>query len=704
MVIPNCFHFVFGLKPQPQAFHLAHYLCLASCLGVNAPDGIYLYYHHEPYGRYWDLIRERIIPVKIPRVSFVDEFRYTDRRVARYKYAHASDFVRLEKVVGCGGVYADMDTLFVNPVPAALWHKPFVLGRENDVWDSAAGGYTPSVCNAFIMSERDAEFGKRWLQELGQAFDGTWSNHSTLLPRKLAMRSPELVHLEPARTFYKHMWTRQGIHTLLEGLDTDYDGVVSMHLWAHLWWSPLRRDFSTFHAGRLTEGYVRHKDTTYTVAARKFLPPPETRSFVMRQLARAVGFIAPSLVSQNVEADAGEQSAVKHRPRVLIVQPNVQPPGGGPGVAAWAITALQDEFALDVLTWVPLEVNEVNRFYGTRLDALRLNNFHPPSWLRRIVALDPDPWSLLPIALLSPCAKIVRGHYDAVLAFCDEVDFGAPVIQYIHFPYMSRIYEQECRVKSESRLRQLALRLRPWRLMSGFSFERMRNNVSLVNSDWTGEHFARAYDAPWRKLYPPVVRNPAPLPWAARDESFLSIGRLAGDKHYDTIVEILARVRAQGHPVMLHIVGASMGRKIDQPYLAALLELVQRHSEWVTLHENISRVELAQLMGRTRYGIHAKRDEHFGMAPAEMVRSGCIVFVFNDGGQVEIVGADDRLRYNSIPDAVEKIVRVLEDAAAQTELRTILDERAGRFTPEQFMTGIREVAAEMIRDRRQIAR
>lgn len=703
-MIPNRFHFVFGLKPQPQAFHLAHYLCLASCLGVNAPDSIYFYYHHEPYGRYWDLIRERLVPVKIPRVSFVDEFRYTDRRVAQYKYAHASDFVRLEKVVESGGLYADLDTLFVNPVPDALWHKPFVLGRENDVWDAAAGQYTPSVCNAFIMSERGAEFGKRWLQELGQAFDGTWSNHSTLLPRKLALRSPELVHLEPPPTFYKHMWTRQGIYTLLEGLDTDYDGVVSMHLWAHLWWSRLRRDFSTFHAGKLTEEYVRHKDTTYTVAARKYLPPPETRSFVLRYKTRAAAFMGQSLLSRGVEGDAGEQKAVRHRPRVLVVQPNVQPPGGGPGVAAWAIMALQDEYALDVLTWVPLEVNEVNRFYGTCLDALRLHNFHPPSWLRQVVALDPDPWSLLPMALLSRIAKTMQGRYDAVLAFCDEVDLGLPVIQYVHFPYMKWIYEQECRVKRESRLQQLALRLRPWRLVSGFSFERMRNNVSLVNSDWTGEQFTRAYNAPWCKLYPPVVPSPAPLPWAARDESFLCIGRLAGDKHYDTIVEILTQVRAQGHPVKLYIAGASAGRQMDALYVATLRALVQQHSEWVTLHENISRAELAQLMERTRYGIHAKRDEHFGMAPAEMVRAGCIVFVFNDGGQVEIVGADDRLRYNSVSDAVEKIIGVLEDAAAQTELCTVLAERAERFTPEQFMAGIRETAARAMRNRGQLAR
>lgn len=281
-MIPNRFHFVFGLKRQTQPFHLIHYLCLQSCLEVNRPDAMYFYYHYEPHGRYWDLIRDKLILVKIPRVRFIDEYRYPDWHVARYKYAHASDFVRLEKLVSHGGVYADMDTLFVNPLPRALYEKNFVLGREDDIPDPNTKQLRPSVCNAFLMAERNAAFGKLWLEQHHAAFNGTWSNHSTLLPRELASQYPELVHLEPPRTFYKHMWTPEGIRALLEGLDTDNEGVVSFHLWAHLWWNWSRRDFSSFHAGKITEEFVRNVDTTYNIVARNYLPPRETRSFVVR--------------------------------------------------------------------------------------------------------------------------------------------------------------------------------------------------------------------------------------------------------------------------------------------------------------------------------------------------------------------------------------------------------------------------------------
>jgi hypothetical protein len=44
-----------------------------------------------------------------------------------------------------------------------------------------------------------------------------------------------------------------------------------MHLWAHLWWDEARTDFTDFHAGLLTESYIRSQETTYNVIARQFL-------------------------------------------------------------------------------------------------------------------------------------------------------------------------------------------------------------------------------------------------------------------------------------------------------------------------------------------------------------------------------------------------------------------------------------------------
>ncbi|HQT94590.1 MAG TPA: glycosyltransferase [Thermoanaerobaculaceae bacterium] len=273
MSVPNIFHFVFGLRKQTEPFHLCHYLAIESCARVNGPDAIYLHYHHEPWGEYWDRVRHRVRLERVELVRRVARHRYgwRNRDCKRYAYAHHADFIRLDALIERGGVYADIDTIFVNPIPAELRERDMVLGREDDIVDQTTGETKRSLCNALIMCAPGAEFAVRWRASLDGAFDGSWSGHSTLLPQRLAEEDPQLVHIEPARSFYPHMWTREGLHTLLEGCDPDFAGIYSMHLWSHLWWEEGRRDFSDFHAGLLTEDYVRNVATTYGLVARRFL-------------------------------------------------------------------------------------------------------------------------------------------------------------------------------------------------------------------------------------------------------------------------------------------------------------------------------------------------------------------------------------------------------------------------------------------------
>ena len=310
--IPRIFHFVYGLKPQTRPFHLVHYLCLESCLRVNRPDRLLFHFHHQPWGEYWDLIRNRITPVRIRRPRL--HLRYTDPRIEFYRYAHESDFVRLDVLLEHGGVYADTDTLFVNPVPTRLFEQPFVLGREADVQCQSTGEVRSSVCNAFIMSEPHSEFGRLWRDAMASAFDGSWSRHSTFLPCDLATAHPELVHLEPSRTFYPYMWTREDLRRLLEGCEQVGPDVASIHLWAHLWWSERRRDFSDFHAGLLTESRIRSTESTYQLLARPFLPDPG-------RPPRSAAGTASDLVRRGAGYAAELPSFVRRRIRKLTPQP-----------------------------------------------------------------------------------------------------------------------------------------------------------------------------------------------------------------------------------------------------------------------------------------------------------------------------------------------------------------------------------------------
>lgn len=275
--IPKEFHFVFGLAPQREPMHVIHYLCLESCRRVNQPAAMYFHYRHEPHGEWWERIRPRLTLRHIAEAtSFPDPARYSTSEEGRFirdnglDYAHEADFLRLAILLEAGGVYADMDTLFVRPLPSHLYAKPFVLGEEAPL-PGADGVLRPSLCNALIMARSGASFARRWLGRMHECFDGTWSRHSNQEASRLWGEFPDEIHIVEQPRFYKHAASRHGLRTLLEGRDHDATDVYSLHLWAHLWWEAQRTDFSPVHAGVITPDYIRSKDTTYTLLARRFL-------------------------------------------------------------------------------------------------------------------------------------------------------------------------------------------------------------------------------------------------------------------------------------------------------------------------------------------------------------------------------------------------------------------------------------------------
>jgi hypothetical protein len=272
--MPRIAHFVFGLRPEPEPFHLVHYLAIASCLEVVQPDEVHVHCHHMPYGPYWDLVEPRVVIHRVEPARPVSELTYDDPVVARYSYAHHADFVRLDVLAEHGGLYADIDTLFVSHLPERLWRAPFVIGREADV-PNGEDVARPALSNALLMSQPGSMFVETWRAEIAGALDGTWANHSCFLANDLAARFASDVHVEPRRTFHAFEPTPAGIALLLEHPAQDLEGVVSLHLAAHLWWDEDRLDFSAVHAGMIDEEWICTSNTTYAVAARRFLPNVE---------------------------------------------------------------------------------------------------------------------------------------------------------------------------------------------------------------------------------------------------------------------------------------------------------------------------------------------------------------------------------------------------------------------------------------------
>ena len=271
--IPRVAHFVFGLRPQVEPFHLLHYLAIESCRQVVKPEAIYLHYHHLPFGVFWDVIRPHL---KLLRVGLAPEVRaakYNPRLVPRhYRYAHHADFVRLDALIEHGGIYADTDMIFLRPLPDELFENSFVIGREQDFPDEISGEMRPSLCNALLMSRPGAEFARVWRQRMAAALNGTWSNHSGFLAYALSQELADAVHLESVRSFFPVPCTPEGISTLLEDGPVDTRDSYAVHLWAHVWWEANRTDFSQRHAGELSLARLRASSSPLSRMVRPFLP------------------------------------------------------------------------------------------------------------------------------------------------------------------------------------------------------------------------------------------------------------------------------------------------------------------------------------------------------------------------------------------------------------------------------------------------
>jgi len=388
--------------------------------------------------------------------------------------------------------------------------------------------------------------------------------------------------------------------------------------------------------------------------------------------------------------------------RVLFIS-DLTPAGGGGAVSAWMLQALAADYEVVILTWRKPDFPAVDRLFATSLAGLSFEILRPGPLERWMIERIPDDSNMQCANYLLRTAKRIAGDFDAVIACSDfESDLGFPGIQYVHYPYLARLWKV-LTVQGDAPwpagIRALIRgRVRPWMIISGYSFERMRANLHLTNSHWTRNEIRRLFDMGSTVVYPPAPGDYRPVDWDQRENGFIAIGRFHTMKRFDWIVETIAEVRKQEPSIRLHLCGTQ-----DSPgILERLQALAREHGPWIEIHRDLSSRDLTALACRQRYGIHAMVDEHFGIAPAQMARAGCIPFVHNSGGQVEIVDSDPRLCFSTREEAVAKILAVMSARTAQDDLHSSVQHRSHRFSCEAFSQNIRTHVRDFISRRKSV--
>ena len=388
---------------------------------------------------------------------------------------------------------------------------------------------------------------------------------------------------------------------------------------------------------------------------------------------------------------------MSRKARVAVVHPGLGL-GGSEAPALWTIAALKQEYDVTLISMGDVDLDRLNAYYGT--------NLAPEDFSVQRAPLPVGLWNTTKFAglkgrFLQRYVRRIAPEFDVLINAYGLIDFGRPAILMIadfsfveewRFSLHPGVASWKKWWYGPSPIRHLYLALCDW--ISPVSPEVWKRSVVLANSDWTAGLMREKYGIESRTVYPPVEGDFPPMPFSDREKGFVCLGRISPEKRVDAIIEILSRVRERGHNVHLHILGGFD----DSPYSARVKKLAHRNKDWVILEGWAVGQRKKELLAGHRYGIHGRENEPFGIAVGEMVNAGCIVFVPNGGGQVEIV---DHLAlvFKDEADAVEKIAAVLTSNAEQETLRNHLRQSANRFSTESFQAQMRQVVEDFLKER-----
>jgi len=381
------------------------------------------------------------------------------------------------------------------------------------------------------------------------------------------------------------------------------------------------------------------------------------------------------------------------RPKVAIIHPQLRS-GGSEARALWGIEALKRDFDVTLITGGGVDLEHLNGVYGTRLEPseFTIRTVRMPLGLHRSAKL-----AGLRGAFVQRFLRTVSADFDVMVSAYNVCDFGRPGIQFIaDFSFI-----EEWR----NRLQPVLETYRPWwygdsvlrrsylglcAAIAPVDRESWKRNVTVANSDWSGNLFRQEFGIDSHTVYPPVVADFPQVPWKKKENGFVCLGRVVPQKRMDAAITILDKVRQAGHDVHLHILGGLD----DSPFGTRLQELAAWRS-WVRLEGRTFGQKKKDLLAGHRFGISATESEAFGIAPAELVRAGALTFVAASGGQQEIVN-HPMLTFKSEDDAVRKICTALSSVALQESLREHLAEQARKFSVENFQAGFRQVVMEFL--------
>lgn len=383
------------------------------------------------------------------------------------------------------------------------------------------------------------------------------------------------------------------------------------------------------------------------------------------------------------------------RKKIAIIHPQLNVGGGSEACALWIAEALKQEYNVSLIASGEINLGRLNEFYGTNLSENEIDAIEIP-----ISRLFKNKFDALRTYKLARFCKKIAPKFDVMISTYNFLmDFGKPGVQLIadlsFDDELRRTYDIEPGkprkwLYKKSFMRECYLKLAE--ILAGASRDDWKKNIIISNSLWTQKIIKDFYGVESDVIYPPAVGKFLDVPWASRENGFLYLGRISPEKQIEKIIEILAEVRKNNFDVHLHIVGGAK----DPIYEKLIKDLCEKNKTWCFMEGIMHGQEKLDFIAKHRFGISARSNEPFGIAVAEMVKVGCIVFVPDGGGQTEIVGQSS-LIYKDAPDAIEKIEIIINNKELQDDLRQNLSKNSQKFSVQNFKREINVIINEFLK-------
>jgi glycosyltransferase involved in cell wall biosynthesis len=343
---------------------------------------------------------------------------------------------------------------------------------------------------------------------------------------------------------------------------------------------------------------------------------------------------------------------------VLLVHPHLSL-GGSEVVVAWIAQALVSAHSrVTIATVGKVALDSLDRLAGTKLESARdqIETLNLPArWgvLNRTAALRG--------ATFARQIRAIAGEYDVAISGYEYLPFGVPGIHYVNgdaCDFRAGFAENDQYGPRGLIYRPSVVRSAYLSLCSIVAGARtMRPSASdilVAVSSVTARNVYRLWQVPAVVIHPPVPVTDPGLAWQLRENTVVMLGRIDRSKRLHEGIKIVQALRERKHNLRLKIVGPTH----DRSYLREILELGSRFSDWLEICGQLGAGEKRELLGRSRYLLHCKRAEPFGISIVEAAQSGCICIAPKGGGYEDFID-DDELLYVDATDAVDKFDALL---------------------------------------------